>query len=275
MYIQKYPLVSIRIPLYNHELYIEKCLDSVYNDSYPNKEIVIINDGSTDNSKCIVENWISRYEEKIPIYFFSRENKGVTKTLNELNLLCRGEYIVGLASDDYLLNDSILKRIDFMSEKQCDVLFADCMVVSEKNELLHKSALRELYKVNIENYRNQKILKEEIIINWSLPGSTLMVHRSVYNEYKYDEKSIVEDYDFFLYVVAKKKLCYYDEIVAAYRQHSMNSHLTGSYILRQKSMIRSLVRNFVNFSFRLQLKILKKMYWIFKKTIKNYIKGRR
>lgn len=272
---EQFPLVSVRVPVYNHELYIGKCLDSIYMDTYPNKEILIIDDGSTDASKNVIEKWIKSHRDKIHVSFTSRKNLGVTKTLNELNSLCNGEYIVGIASDDYLLEDSIKDRIEHMQRNNCDVLFADCVVIDENNQLIFESALKDLYNVNVEKYMTQKSLKSEIINNWSIPGSTLMVHKSVYDTYKYDEKSIVEDYDFFLFAVSKKNVCFFDKKVSAYRMHSANSHIHSSYFKRQISILRALIRNIPNFSFRLQLDMLKKIFWVFKKTIKNLIKGRR
>lgn len=272
---QKFPLVSVRVPVYNHEKYIGQCLDSILADTYPNKEIIILDDGSIDKSKNIIEHWIEDNGNKIKVTFISRENLGVTKTLNELNSLCNGEYIVGIASDDYLLKGSISNRIGYMKKNSCDVLFADCKVVNEHNDLLYESALRDMYKVNIEKYMDQRSLQYEIINNWSIPGSTLMVHKSIYDVYKYDEKSIVEDYDFFLFAVSKRSVCYFNEIVSAYRMHSANSHIHSSYFKRQGSILRAQIRNFQYFSFRLQYDIFKKIFWILKKTIINLIKGRR
>ena len=269
------PLVSIRIPLYNHELYIEQCLNSIKNDSYPNKEIVIIDDGSTDNSKLMVEKWIAYNKNDIQIIFKSRPNKGVTKTLNELNDLCKGEYIVGIASDDYLLGDNIKDRVQYMQETSSDVIFSDCLVVNEQNKLVYKSALQDMYHVDIKKYFLQESLIDEIINNWSIPGSTLMVNRTVYDLYKYDEKSIIEDYDFFLFVVSKKKLSYYDKKVSAYRLHNENSYRRHSYIKRQMCIIKALTRNIKNFSWKERIGILKKTFWIMKKTLKNIIKGKR
>ena len=69
----------MRIPLYNHSLFITRALDSIKEDIYPNKEIVIIDDGSNDNSVEIVEDWISKNLD-IKVNFRSRKNVSITKT---------------------------------------------------------------------------------------------------------------------------------------------------------------------------------------------------
>ena len=80
----KPPLVSIIIPCYNHEQYVNYALSSIIEDTYPNIEIVIINDGSTDNSDGIINEWISQHQAKISIKYKNRGNRGLCKTLNEL-----------------------------------------------------------------------------------------------------------------------------------------------------------------------------------------------
>ena len=112
------PLVSFLIPYYNHKQYIGQTLDSILNDTYPNKEIIIINDGSTDTDISVINNWIERHSSTLPIKFISRENKGITKTFNELARTSKGKYIVFCASDDYLINDTISNRVSILEKNQ-------------------------------------------------------------------------------------------------------------------------------------------------------------
>ena len=78
----KEQLVSFLIPYYNHKQYVGQTLDSILNDTYPNKEVIIINDGSTDSDIGVINDWIERNSKTLPIKFISRENKGITKTFN-------------------------------------------------------------------------------------------------------------------------------------------------------------------------------------------------
>ena len=99
------PLVSILIPLYNHERFISQCLDSIINDPYPSKEIIVVNDGSTDHSLATVQKWYLKNRDKLSGLFTlkTRGNMGLCRTLNELVSIAQGEYIAVLASDDFLL----------------------------------------------------------------------------------------------------------------------------------------------------------------------------
>ncbi len=110
------PKVSVRIPAFNHEQFIERCLQSVYDDDFVDKELVIIDDGSTDSTPYLIERWIGSHDKKFPIRYISRDNRGLSSTLNELVELSRGDYLVSLASDDYLLNGGISARVRYLEE---------------------------------------------------------------------------------------------------------------------------------------------------------------
>lgn len=219
------PLVSVRIPVFNHEPYIEKCLDSVLNDSYPNKELIIMDDGSTDNSPYIIQDWIKDHQDDIEVSFFPRSHRGLARTLNDMISKCRGEYLVSLASDDMLTNDGIRKRIDYLlATKTKLAVFGDCVVVNEKDEKLYESGIFELHTGRKENYFSDGLLKREIIQNWSIPGPVLMVNRDIYKTIGfYDELLMVEDWDLYLKMVAGNLIGFLDEKVGVYRLHENNT----------------------------------------------------
>jgi glycosyltransferase involved in cell wall biosynthesis len=137
------PLVSILIPLYNHEHFIAKCLDSVLEDTYPDKEIVIIDDGSKDSSAEVVMQWRSAQSESLPcsFTFISRENRGVTSTLNELVALAQGGLLAILASDDYLLPGGIEARTNYLEQNRDKLaVIGDCKLVDYQGELDRQKA---------------------------------------------------------------------------------------------------------------------------------------
>ena len=108
---QDFPLVSVVIPAYNHESYVQKSLDSVAEQDYPNKEIIVINDGSMDETMLKIESWI-QCNKLTQITFKNQSNAGIATTLNRLLELASGEYIALSSSDDYLLPGSLSKRIE-------------------------------------------------------------------------------------------------------------------------------------------------------------------
>lgn len=94
------PKVSIIVPVYNVEKYIEKCLESLVNQTLEDIEIIIVNDGSKDNSKEIVEKYIEKYPKKI--LYLEKENGGLSDARNFAIPYAKGEYIAFLDSDDYV-----------------------------------------------------------------------------------------------------------------------------------------------------------------------------
>ncbi|MDY3694521.1 MAG: glycosyltransferase family 2 protein [Proteus mirabilis] len=112
------PLVSVVIPAYNAQDYLERAVNSVLNQSYNNIEIIIINDGSSDNTLNIIEKLSRTYKE---IIFLSHENQGISKTRNRGIEVAKGEYICFLDSDDTyepeflldLFNQAIQNNDDF------------------------------------------------------------------------------------------------------------------------------------------------------------------
>jgi len=103
------PLVSILIPSYNHESYIKEALDSSLNQTYDNLEILVLDDGSSDNSISIIKEYANKYPKKIK--FFQQENSGVAKTLNKLINLSQGKYLSLMASDDILYPTKLEKQV--------------------------------------------------------------------------------------------------------------------------------------------------------------------
>ncbi len=233
------PVITVIIPAYNHEQYILETLNSIKKQSYTNIEIAIINDGSIDETGKNIEKWMSSNADVIKVTYRSRPNQGVTATLNELVEMSSGEYIVVLASDDYLLSDSILNRYVYLKDHpEKMAVIADAIVVDEKGNEIYKSALSDLRSVNKELYKTDDGIKKEIIRNWAVVGPTLMVRSVLYRSVKYNEKLEFEDRDFYLKLVAENSLGFIDCMVAAYRIHGDN------YCFDEKNLYLSSVNKF-------------------------------
>lgn len=116
------PKISIIVPVYNTEKYLKKCLDSLINQTFKDIEIVIINDGSTDNSEKIIKEYEQKYSDKIKSY--KKENGGLSSARNYGISKANGEYIAFVDSDDYVdlevfdkLKEEINKKIDLIKIK--------------------------------------------------------------------------------------------------------------------------------------------------------------
>lgn len=244
-----YPLVSVVIPSYNHEKFVHNCLDSVLNEDYPNKEIVIINDGSRDKTAQVIKDWIEKNGDKIPVKFINRENVGLCKTINQLLEMADGEYIVALASDDELKNNGILKRYAYLQENPGKkAVISDCIVIDDRGNIIYNSLLTDYSGADKKNYRTDEGLKHEIITDFRLLGPILMAKKDVFDEVGYfDETISQEDRDFYLKLVSRNLLGFLDETVAGYRIHGHNTSRTSSLIRVQADTPKVLMKYFNTF----------------------------
>ena len=110
---ERTPKVSVQVPVYNAERYLESAMESILTQTFDDFELVVIDDGSTDGSRAILERLADRDGR---IRLTSRENRGVTATRNELLELARGEYIAIMDSDDLSLPDRFAEQVRFLDE---------------------------------------------------------------------------------------------------------------------------------------------------------------
>lgn len=103
------PLVTVVIPCYNHSQYVRFSIKSVLEQDYEKIELIIIDDGSKDDSEAVINEYLKSLQDISPINitFISRENRGLCNTLNQAFEMAAGEYVLTLASDDILLKKSI------------------------------------------------------------------------------------------------------------------------------------------------------------------------
>ena len=135
--------VSIIIPVYNVQKYLRKCLDSIVNQTFKNIEIIIINDGSSDNSLNICKEY-SKKDKRINI--INKHNEGVSKARNTGLLYATGEYISFIDSDDWVEQNMIEELYNSITSNKADLCICN-FIKENKNK-------RDYIKSNI----NQKIL---------------------------------------------------------------------------------------------------------------------
>ena len=146
--------ISIIIPVYNSEKYISRCLDSILRQSYKKFEIIIIDDGSTDNSYKIMENYYKKYPEKIRI--FTQKNFGVAVTRNKGIKVSTGEYIMFIDNDDFIDFDYLSTFIFEIKKNKCDIVVGGYKRPNSENKIIEKVSLR-----------NNQLSKLKILAPWA------------------------------------------------------------------------------------------------------------
>ena len=116
-------LISIIIPAYNVEKYIDKCLSSILDQTYTNIEVIIINDGSTDKTAQII-NSISKKDDRVRI--LHKENAGVSAARNRGIEISTGDYLVFVDGDDYLAKDYAEYMLSLVQKTSSDICLSKC-----------------------------------------------------------------------------------------------------------------------------------------------------
>jgi len=210
------PLVSVIVPSYNHEAYIEECILSIVNQTYKNIELIVIDDGSKDGSKEILE----RLQKQYGFVLEFQENQGVSKTLNKATRqYAHGKYITGSASDDYMVEDKIEKLVRFLEENpEYDMAFGKIHLVDEKSQIIDNVTIFEPFNEPVKHIPFELLIEKNII-----PSSTVMISREIWEKCGgYNENVIIEDYDLWLKIAYIGKIAYLNEYFTYYRWHWQN-----------------------------------------------------
>jgi glycosyltransferase involved in cell wall biosynthesis len=244
------PLVSVLIPSYNHSKYVIETLNSVLIDSYPNKEIIIIDDGSKDNSVDIIQKWVDENSIKIKVHFLHRNNKGLCNTLNELIELSNGKYLQLLASDDKLISGKLFKRVEILEANESEKKFclvADAEVIDKDSKTLHKSYI-------VSNFGESLIKKiEKLDINkllssiYFICAPTVLINKRIYQEIGlYNTKLLMEDKFFYIEASILNFLLFHNKSVVAYRIHDSNTCGLHVGIAKKKALNYSEIIGFLD-----------------------------
>lgn len=249
------PLVSVLVPAFNHAGFIENCLESIRTDGYLHREVILIDDGSSDDTYRLARAWLDRHQESFSrVLAVRQQNAGVCRTLNRLVSLAEGQYVTLLASDDALLPGGIERRVRALEERgEWLAVFGDAELVGPTGEHLASSAMEGLYQTDKRMLRDRRTMAAELVLRWCVSGPVLLLKRSAYDAVEgvgpYSEDLVVEDRDFYLRLIAAGRLGFVDQPVARYRVHSTNiSRVPAHKPLLAAHLLLSDRRNLARFS---------------------------
>lgn len=123
------PLISIIMPVYNTEKYVDEAIQSVMQQDFHNFELLLINDGSSDGSGVILEQWAVQDER---VHLFFQENQGLSATRNKGLSYAKGKYVYFMDSDDKLRPDTLSSCIDYCESSNLDFVYFDATVFGEE-----------------------------------------------------------------------------------------------------------------------------------------------
>ncbi|WP_105197423.1 glycosyltransferase [Escherichia albertii] len=250
------PLVTCCIPSYNHAPFIEAAIRSVIEQSYENIELLIIDDGSTDNSLSIINKLHKECEARFVNYsVIFRENRGLSKTLNEMLYNAKGEYITILASDDLFMPDKIATLVSFIHD--LDDSYA--AVFGDADIIFNNDANRENMSF-FKRYSKYKITDTCFDVTYSnilhqnfIPAmSVLYRKKSLKQVGGFSESLRLEDWDIYLRLLRESKIKCCNISVAYYCLHGANSIYTYNKKLLEDTI--KILQREKKFSFEKKLK---------------------
>lgn len=177
-------LISIIIPVYNVEKYIDRCLSSVINQIYKNIEIIVVNDGSTDNSENICKKYA---EEDKRIVLTNQSNKGLSAARNAGLEAAKGKYVMFVDSDDYVEENYVFHPYHKLIETDSDIVefnYRVCYKNGEKEILINDHEFT-VYGIDILRYNLQGRISDR---SWNK-----LYKKELFNEIKFPEGEIYEE----------------------------------------------------------------------------------
>lgn len=200
------PLISIITPTYNRADFIEQAVDSVLGQTYANFELLIVDDGSTDNTRELLAPAL----EDPRVYYFHQENQGQSVARNLALSHAKGDFVCFLDSDNYWPTGKLEHQVElFRQHPDYDVIYGDIIVIDEKGE--------EVSRKNMKRYSGH--IARYMIRDNCVSMNTAMARRRCFNELgaMSGERRVADDYDLWLRFSARFRFLYVPEFFAYYR----------------------------------------------------------
>lgn len=214
-----FPLVSVVMPVYNGEKFLTEAIDSILMQSYKNIELVIVNDGSSDSSKRIIQS----YTDPRIRFVENETNSGIVFSRNRGLESSKGEYVATLDCDDIALPDRIEKQVEFLEKNpgygMCGTFYIS---IDQKGE----------FKEKIHYPTGYQDIATCLILGNCFCNSTVMIRSRIAKELKYREKfDIVEDYELWYRISRMSKLANLPFYGTLYRLHGTNISVSKEHVM--------------------------------------------
>jgi alpha-1,3-rhamnosyltransferase len=208
------PLVSVIVPAYNHEKYVMESISSVLNQTYSNIQLIVVDDGSKDDTPKIIETLNAKQQ----FIFEQQENMGLSKTLNKaITKYATGKYIALLASDDFWHPNKLSLQVNAM-EANADwgMVCSKALIVNEASKIVDRFS--EILFTRNFGFAEIALGKALVL------APTTLIRKSVFESIGlFDEKLIIEDLDMWLRIASKFNIGFANEELAFYRNHTANT----------------------------------------------------
>lgn len=222
------PKVSVICLCYNHERFIKEALESIWNQTYVNLELIVVDDASKDNSVSIIKQLLNKYPDVLFIPL--PENIGNCKAFNQAFSFATGDYVIDFSGDDVMEPDRISKQVDLFErlDSSVGVIFTDAVYIDAEGKVLREH-FDYLLKKRVVKLIPAGDVYQSILTTYFISSPTMMVRTKVLRELKgYDPDLAYEDFDFWVRSSRNYKYAYLAEKLTRVRRME-NSMSSGWY----------------------------------------------
>ena len=240
--------ISVITATYNSEKNLEKCLSSLYSQTYKNFEHIIIDNKSTDMTHSIINN--TSFKDR---KFICEKDNGIYYALNKGIDCATGDVICVLHSDDFLPNNNVFQNVvDKFKETQCDGLYGDLQYVSGNK--------------TIRYWKSNKFKKMDLDLGWMPPHPTLYLKKKVFTNIRYNTKyKISSDYDFIQKVFQNFELYYSSLLLCVMNVGGESNKSIKNILVKMKEDLQIIHENELLTIFTLACKNLRKIHQFWSK----------
>lgn len=224
-------LISVIIPVYNPGKYLYHCLDSVIHQTYKNLEIILVDDGSTDNSGAICDEYAAKDSRIVCVH---QPNGGVSKARNKGMSMAHGDFFSFIDSDDYLERDSYEYLIQIAEREKPDIVCFEYFTTWNDHEVVH--SFRDKSKYGTKD--RKEAMKAQLT---GVPFSCVkLFSKKIVSDLRFTEGlARGEDGEFARYAIHKAETVYYTERPLLHYVQSEESAVRGAFRINQLSILNT------------------------------------
>lgn len=276
-------LISFIVPVYNVEAYLKECINSILEQSFADYEIVLVDDGSTDNSG----NLCDEYREKdVRINVIHKDNGGLSDARNAGIHVAKGKYILFVDSDDYIGKNSISNIVKYLKQQkeEPDIMFLEAIRVYPDGT---EDPLGDGYVASCINGKNKKDVMEHLASLPKFPAAawSKLVKRKflIQNSLFFEKGLLSEDIDWTIKMILKAKKFAYCDVNYYYYRQNRNGSISNTfdeksieslmYIIKkwadreEKRAYQAIVNTMIAYEYMIALNVYAKMPRIYRKKV--------
>lgn len=235
------PLVTIGVPFYNVQNYIVETLESIKIQTYPNIQLIIVDDCSTDNSLSVVNNWIkeNKYIFSEIILIENKENKGTSFSCKKLEESAQGIFFCKLDADDLISSNKIATQVEFLLENQeVALVYSNTLLIDSCGKLMQEDYFDVQNFLNvIDKVGPSGFLFDHLFAECFIPNSSVMIRKNILSSIGgYDASLFTEDWDLWLRLSKQHPIAFMEGYFSSYRIHPQS-------VMRQNSTLAKMYRS--------------------------------